>query len=94
VQIEKNKKLIKRKSDENDIKILFSILRDLALSSFNSNYVANDLHVVRVITRTGLLNYGFDLLENGELETGNNPFNKKIQLFFTHTYPEIIRTYT
>jgi len=52
--------------------------RDLALSSFNPNYVANDLHVVRVITRTGLLNYGFDLLENDELEMGNNPFNKKI----------------
>jgi len=56
-------------------------VRDLALSSFNPNYVANDLHVVRVITRIGLMNYGFDLLENDELEMGNNPSNKKNYLF-------------
>lgn len=56
-------------------------VRDLALSSFNPNYVANDLHVVRVITRTGLLNYGFDLLESNKLEMGNNPSNEKNYLF-------------
>ncbi len=56
-------------------------VRDLALSSFNSNYVANDLHVTRVITRIGLLNYGYDLLEDDELEMGNNPNNKENYLF-------------
>jgi hypothetical protein len=56
-------------------------VRDLALSSFTPNYVANDLHVVRVITRTGLLNYGFDLLRGNKLEMGNNPSNEKNYLF-------------
>jgi endonuclease III len=56
-------------------------VRDLALSSFNSNYVANDLHVTRVITRIGLLNYGYDLLKNNKLEMGNNPNNKENYLF-------------
>jgi len=46
-------------------------VRDLALSSFSPSYVANDLHVVRVITRIGLLNYGFDLLGDSNLEMGN-----------------------
>lgn len=56
-------------------------VRDLALSNFNPNYVANDLHVVRVITRIGLLNYGFDLLRENKLEMGNNPSNIKNYLF-------------
>ena len=56
-------------------------VRDLALSSFNRNYVANDLHVVRVMTRLGLLNYGFDLLTDSSLEMGNNPGNIKNYLF-------------
>jgi len=56
-------------------------VRDLALSNFNPNYVANDLHVVRVITRIGLLNYGFDLLRENKLEMGNDPSNKKNYLF-------------
>ncbi len=56
-------------------------VRDLALSSFNSNYIANDLHVVRVISRIGLLNYGFDLLSDGDFEMGNNPANPKNYLF-------------
>ncbi len=56
-------------------------VRDLALSSFNRNYVANDLHVVRVMTRLGLLNYGFDLLSDSSLEMGNNPGNIKNYLF-------------
>ena len=56
-------------------------VRDLALSSFNPNYVANDLHVVRVISRIGLLNYGFSLLGDSELEMGNNPANGKNYLF-------------
>lgn len=56
-------------------------LRDLAVSKFNHNYVANDLHVVRVMTRIGLLNYGFDLLSDSSLEMGNNPGNEKNYLF-------------
>lgn len=56
-------------------------VRDLALSKFNSNYVAIDLHVARVITRIGLLNYGFDMLKNNGLEMGNNPSDKKNYLF-------------
>ena len=56
-------------------------VRDLALSSFSPNYVANDLHVVRVMTRIGLLNYGFSLLGDRDIEMGNNPANKKNYLF-------------
>ncbi|MBA3046411.1 MAG: hypothetical protein KKH41_01490 [Candidatus Thermoplasmatota archaeon] len=56
-------------------------LRDLALSNFNENYVANDLHVVRIMTRLGLLNYGFELLEDDKLEMGNNPSNENNYLF-------------
>jgi len=56
-------------------------VRDLAVSNFNRNYVANDLHVVRVMTRIGLLNYGFDIPLYKDLEMGNNPGNKKNYLF-------------
>jgi len=56
-------------------------VRDVALTNFNRNYVANDLHVVRVTTRVGLLNYGFDLLKDDSLEMGNNPANRKNYLF-------------
>ncbi len=59
-------------------------VRDLALSCFNGYYVANDLHVVRVMTRIGLLNYGFDLLYDTNLEMGNNPSNPKNYLFLHH----------
>ncbi len=55
-------------------------VRDLALSEFNENYIAFDLHVARVTTRMGLLNYGFDLFEN-EIEIGNNPSDGKQYLF-------------
>ena len=56
-------------------------VRDLALSSFSEKYIANDLHVVRVMTRIGLLNYGFDLTADSNLEMGNNPGNEKNYLF-------------
>jgi endonuclease III len=64
-----------------EIKYIDFKVRDLALSSFNPNYVANDLHVVRVISRIGLLNCGFDLLGDNNLEMGNNPTNRKNYLF-------------
>jgi endonuclease III len=56
-------------------------VRDLALSNFNPNYVANDLHIVRTTTRIGLWNYGFDLLGDDNLEMGTNPSNEKNYLF-------------
>lgn len=56
-------------------------VRDLALSCFNRNYVAIDLHVVRIMTRVGLLNYGFDLVADSSVEMGNNPNNTKNYLF-------------
>jgi endonuclease III len=58
-------------------------VRDLAISNFNENYIANDIHIVRVSTRLGLLNYGFDLLSDTSLEMGNNPGNDK-NYFFLH----------
>ena len=56
-------------------------LRDLALSNFSPHYAAFDLHVTRVLTRLGWLNYGFSFLGNTELEMGNNPGNDKNYLF-------------
>lgn len=57
-------------------------LRDLALSNFSPYYAAFDLHVSRVITRIGWLNYGFDLLGNSSIEMGNNQSEVKNYLFF------------
>lgn len=56
-------------------------VRDLALSEFNKDYIAFDLHIVRVMTRIGLLNYGFELLIDKNLEMGNNPSDIKQYLF-------------
>lgn len=56
-------------------------LRDLALSNFSPHYAAFDLHVTRVLTRLGWLNYGFPILGNTDLEMGNNPGNDKNYLF-------------
>lgn len=56
-------------------------LRDLALSNFTPDYAAFDLHVTRVLTRMGWLNYGFPFLGNTDLEMGNNPGNEKNYLF-------------
>lgn len=56
-------------------------LRDLALSNFSPHYAAFDLHVSRVLTRIGWLNYGFPLAGDNDLEMGNNPGNDKNYLF-------------
>jgi hypothetical protein len=56
-------------------------LRDLTLSSFNQHYAAFDTHVTRVPTRIGLLNYGFELLNDQNFEMGNDPSNEKNYLF-------------
>lgn len=70
---------------ENDpflkIKFIGFKVRDLAVSNFNDRYVANDLHVVRVTTRLGLLNFGFHLLRNDKCEMGNNPSDESNYLF-------------
>ncbi|MBZ9569423.1 hypothetical protein KJA16_00690 [Patescibacteria group bacterium] len=51
-------------------------VRDLALSCFSKLYAANDLHVVRVLSRTGLLVYGY-----GDIDLGTNPGNEKNYIF-------------
>lgn len=56
-------------------------LRDLAISNFSPYYAAFDLHVTRVLTRLGWLNYGFSFLGNTDLEMGNNPGSDKNYLF-------------
>jgi len=56
-------------------------LRDLALSNFSPHYAAFDLHVTRVLTRLGWLNYGFPFVGNTDLEMGNNPGNNRNYLF-------------
>jgi hypothetical protein len=56
-------------------------VRDLALSSFDPSYAAFDLHVTRVATRIGLLNHGYDLLGEPNIEMGSNPADEKNYLF-------------
>lgn len=63
------------------IKYIGFKLRDLALSNFSPHYAAFDLHVTRVLTRLGWLNYGFSCLGNTNLEMGNNSRNHKNYIF-------------
>jgi hypothetical protein len=56
-------------------------VRDLALSSFDPAYAAFDLHVTRVATRIGLLNHGYALLGDTNIEMGSNPADEKNYLF-------------
>ena len=51
-------------------------VRDLALSCFLKEYSANDVHVVRVLVRTGLFVYGY-----GDIDIGTNPNKKEDYLF-------------
>ena len=80
-EAEKHHKTNFQQDDLLKIKNISFKVRDLALSWFSHDYVANDLHVIRVMTRIGLLNYGFDLLSDSSLEMGNNPGNEKQYLF-------------
>ncbi len=66
-------------------------VRDLAISNFSENYIANDLHIVRVSTRLGLLNYGFDLISDSNIEMGNNPNNEKNYLFLHKLFLKLSR---
>ncbi len=56
-------------------------VRDLALSNFNPNYAAFDLHVTRVVARIGLLAYGWDITEDKTIEFGTNPSDPDNYLF-------------
>jgi hypothetical protein len=51
-------------------------VRDFALSEFSSYYLANDLHIVKLIKRTGLLLDGY-----GDYDFGTNQFDEKEYLF-------------
>jgi endonuclease III len=65
-----------------DIKYVKFKVRDLALSNFNSNYAAFDLHVRRVVSRIGLVAYGWDLTSDPEIDFGTDPSDKANYLFF------------
>ncbi len=51
-------------------------VRDLALSCFLKEYSANDFHVIDILTRTGLIIYGY-----GDVNFGTNPSKKENYLF-------------
>ena len=80
-QAEKQKEKNYQKDPILSIKNISFKLRDLALSNFSPHYAAFDLHVTRVVTRIGWLNYGFPLIGDNDLEMGNNPGNNKNYLF-------------
>ena len=56
-------------------------VRDLALSNFNPNYAAFDLHVTRVVARIGLLAHGWDVTDDKSVEFGTNPSDNYNYLF-------------
>ncbi len=56
-------------------------VRDLALANFNPNYPAFDVHLSRVLARTGLLCYGWDMPLGQNAEFGTDPSNKSNYLF-------------
>jgi endonuclease III len=64
------------------IKYVGTKVRDLALSNFNVNYAAFDLHVTRVISRIGLVAYGWELMGDRNIDFGTNPSDPRNYLFF------------
>jgi hypothetical protein len=64
-------------------------MRDLALSNFNSNYAAFDLHVTRVVSRIGLVAYGWELTADPEIDFGTNPSNKENYLFLHRLFRKL-----
>jgi len=64
-------------------------VRDLALSNFNSNYAAFDLHVTRVVSRIGLVAYGWELTADPEIDFGTNPSNKENYLFLHRLFRKL-----
>jgi endonuclease III len=71
-----------------DIKNIGMKVRDLALLCFDENYMAIDLHLARIASRLGLLNYGY-AIHDDEIEFGNNPANRKNYLFIHSIYREL-----
>lgn len=59
-----------------EIKFVGLKVRDFALSEFSPYYLANDLHIVKVIKRTGLLLDGY-----GDYDFGTNQQDPKEYLF-------------
>ena len=59
-----------------NIKYVGYKVRDFALSEFSKFYLANDIHVIRMIKRTGLIVNGY-----GDTDIGTNPSNIKEYLF-------------
>ena len=56
-------------------------VRDLALANFNRNYAAFDVHLPRVLARTGLLAHGWNMDPRQSAEFGTDPSNKHNYLF-------------
>jgi hypothetical protein len=71
------------------IKYISYKLRDLALSNFSLKYAAFDIHVARIPTRIGLLNYGYSLLSDDSIEMGNNPANENHYLFLHKLFKKL-----
>jgi len=57
-------------------------VRDLALSNFSTSYAAFDLHVTRVVSRLGLVAYGWELTRDRAIDFGTNPSIDSNYLFF------------
>jgi hypothetical protein len=68
------------------IKYVGPKVRDLALSNFNNNYAAFDLHVIRVVSRIGLMACGWDLTKDAGVDFGTNPSDEKNYLFFRRLF--------
>lgn len=65
-------------SKDNFLKIRFVWykVRDFAISEFSKFYLANDIHIIRMIKRTGLLINGY-----GDIDIGTDPSNTNEYLF-------------
>lgn len=71
------KKNYRKNFIEDDVKKINGVgfkTRDLALSCFLKEYSANDIHVVRVITRTGLILYGYGNVNIGTDMSSDNSY--------------------
>ncbi len=64
-------------------------VRDLALSNFNNNYAAFDLHVTRVVSRIGLVAYGWELTADTKIDFGTNPSDGANYLFFQRLFRKL-----
>ncbi len=71
-----------------EIKNIGMKVRDLALLCFDENYMAIDLHLARIASRLGLLNYGY-AIQDEDIEFGNNPANRKNYLFIHRIYRKL-----